>query len=515
MMMTTTTTMNDVEMKDYVQYSDLEEEPLVSLPPITAYEQMPLVTLGEALESLVSIVPDIKQMLEQIKKNSTEIQDDLTRDESDSIRLYTMSWEPKEQSFSLLLNRTLRNDNREKLKPWHLYLKLFFKALSKLPSKHCYVYRGIGTDLTQEYSQGKIFLWYGFALCTQSIEKFETEQKLLGTDQRTRFKIECKSAKDIRNHTYQKLNENILLLSSQRYKVTSIIDSSQGLHIIQIKEIDASLSSTNRDHAASISLPITPVKPSVNISIQNTSFCSVVLKLTGSVSSVYHNPQLEDLLCLSKMNSPINLYARELNDQDMSIIVQRAIIDKKCKCLYLTGNQISNQGVSILADGLYNNFNLIELDLSDNYLTDFGVQFLMEILITNQTILQKLHLGSNNITDIGIEHISNMLKTNQTITHLFLNRIHMTNHGVHLLANSLGLINKTLQVLSLSANGLINDSSVDSLIDMLQQNQTLKGLDLKYCQFTEDNRHRLKQIAHEKQGFKLLTTKKDKQCFVS
>lgn len=108
-----------------------------------------------------------------------------------------------------------------------------------------------------------------------------------------------------------------------------------------------------------------------------------------------------------------------------------------------------------------------------------------------------------------------MLKTNQTLTHLILNRIYITNQGVHLLSNSLGLFNKTLQVLSLSTNSLINDSCIDSLIEMLKQNQTLKGLDLKSCSFTEDNRQRLNKSRMKKQGFKLLTTKKDKQCFVS
>ena len=38
--------------------------------------------------------------------------------------LYSMEWQPKEHSLNLILNRTLRDENREKLKPWFLYLKL-------------------------------------------------------------------------------------------------------------------------------------------------------------------------------------------------------------------------------------------------------------------------------------------------------------------------------------------------------------------------------------------------------
>jgi hypothetical protein len=277
-----TTQMNNVELKNFVRFSDLAEEPLVTLPPITGYEQMPLVTLEEAIEPLISIVPDVKSMLEIVNENCQELKDGLTRNESASIRLYSMQWQPKERSFNLLLNRTLRDDNREKLKPWFLYLKLFMKSLSKLPSIHCYVYRGVPNDLSQEYPQGKTFLWWGFSLCTQSIDIVEKEQNFNQIDQRTRFKIECKSAKDIRNHSFYQINNEILLLSAQCYKVVSTLDSGDGLHIIQLKEIDPYVTAPlmGTDWTTSISSSLTQPRSSMNLSIQNTSFCSVVLKLT-------------------------------------------------------------------------------------------------------------------------------------------------------------------------------------------------------------------------------------------
>ena len=199
----------------------------------------------------------------------------------------------------------------------------------------------------------------------------------------------------------------------------------------------------------------------------------------------------------------------------MSIVVQRAIIDKKCKSLYLTGNKISNQGLSILTDGLYNNLTLVELDLSDNYITDQGIKILIDVLLTNKSNLQKLHLGSNNISDLGIQYLSEMLKTNRSLTHLMLNRNNITNHGVHLLSNVLALHNIGLEVLSLSFNSLINDLSVESLIIMLRHNETLKGLDMKYCNLSEISKQRLREIIHKKHGFKLFTSTKEKKCFLS
>jgi hypothetical protein len=276
-----TTQINDVELKNFVRFSDLAEEPLLTLSPIHGYEQMPLVTLEEAIEPLLPYVPDVKQMLCIIKENCHEIKDGLTTNESASIMLYSMEWQSKEESFNLILNRTLRDENRDKLKPWFLYLKLFMKSLSKLPSIYCYVYRGVSVDLSREYLKGKTFIWWGFSLCKQSIEIFEEEQNLIKTDQRTRFKIECKSGKDIRNHSFHKINDEILLLSAQSYKVISNLDSGNGLHIIQIKEIDPYqiLSANSTDRTSSISLSLNQRRPSINISIPNTSFSSVVLKL--------------------------------------------------------------------------------------------------------------------------------------------------------------------------------------------------------------------------------------------
>ena len=160
------------------------------------------------------------------------------------------------------------------------------KSLSKLPPIHCYAYRGVQCDLSDAYPQGQTFIWWGFALCTRSIEMFEHEQCTDKTTQRTRFKIECKSAKDIHNHSLHQTSDEILLLSAQRYKVISSIDSDHGLHMIQIKELDPSplLQSNNTDRTSSFSLSFNQRKPSINISIRDATFCSVVLKLTVSLS---------------------------------------------------------------------------------------------------------------------------------------------------------------------------------------------------------------------------------------
>lgn len=199
----------------------------------------------------------------------------------------------------------------------------------------------------------------------------------------------------------------------------------------------------------------------------------------------------------------------------MSIIVQRAIIDKQCHSLYLTGNRISYQSLSILTHALYHNLLLKELDLSDNQISDRGAQILSDFLLSQRCTLQKLHLGSNGITDRGVEYLSKMLKVNHSLTHLMLCRNQISNSGVHLLSSALTVENRSLQVLSLSFNPLINDQSVESVIPMLKQNSTLQGLDLKCCNISEANNQRLRQIIQDRPQFQLYTNTVDSTCSIS
>lgn len=199
----------------------------------------------------------------------------------------------------------------------------------------------------------------------------------------------------------------------------------------------------------------------------------------------------------------------------MPIIIQRAIIDKKCRALYLTGNKFSKHSISILCDALYRNSTLRELDVSDNNISDIGVQNLTDILSTNKSTVEKLHLGSNNITDKGVSDLSIMLKKNRSLKVLMINRNNITNRGVHLLCDVLSMQNNTLEVLSLAGNTLITDSSIDSFIVMFKHNSTLKELDVKYCNITEVNSQRLRKAALEKNDFKLYTNMYEQNCFLS
>lgn len=121
----------------------IADEPTKFLRPITGYSQGSLLSLEEACVPLKTIVSDLSSHVWIAKRNCQYPLDGLTHDESSSIHLYTMEWANGESLYNIL-NRTLKSTDRQQLRPWFPYLKLFLTALAKLPfAPHQTVWRGI------------------------------------------------------------------------------------------------------------------------------------------------------------------------------------------------------------------------------------------------------------------------------------------------------------------------------------------------------------------------------------
>ncbi|CAF4455739.1 unnamed protein product, partial [Adineta steineri] len=137
-----------------LRYSDMVEEPQKMLLPIEGYEKMPLVSLMEAIEPLITIVPGIDHKAWVARQNSDNPEDGLAPDQSASIVLYSMEGKSRGTNVYFVLNSILRSnkpDRTDKLKPWFLYLKLFITALTRLPSRERTVYRGVKMDLSARF----------------------------------------------------------------------------------------------------------------------------------------------------------------------------------------------------------------------------------------------------------------------------------------------------------------------------------------------------------------------------
>ncbi|CAF4672702.1 unnamed protein product [Rotaria sp. Silwood2] len=135
---------------------------------------------------------------------------------------------------------------------------------------------------------------------------------------------------------------------------------------------------------------------------------------------------------------------------------------------------------------------------------------LVDTLISSRTKLKYLSFSNNpNIGDKGIEYLTNLLQKNRSITFLALPNTGMTDYGVRLLADVLCGVNDdsicpSLEKLHISFNKLITDQSIEALIQIIEQNQTLKLLSLQYCSLSDKVRRKLrKAVTKKKKKFSL------------
>ncbi|CAF4094908.1 unnamed protein product, partial [Rotaria magnacalcarata] len=125
------------------------------------------------------------------------------------------------------------------------------------------------------------------------------------------------------------------------------------------------------------------------------------------------------------------------------------------------------------------------------------------ISITNQTTLQHLYLGQNGIGDEGLKYLCDMLMTNRKLTWLWLSGNEISDQGVKLLWHALADYDITLEWLFLDSNKLITDSSLDDLMYMLKQNNTLKTLYINNCNLSKESKLKLLKMIKTKVDFDL------------
>jgi hypothetical protein len=465
--------------------------PLLSSPELTrivspfqGYEQQPVVTIEQAIQPLLSIVPDIERMLNRIKQRSNQLSDHLSPDESASILLYTLPRTTILSSFRFILNTTLRSQEPQKFVPWFLYLRLFMNALSKLPTIPLHtVYYEIKKDVTEEYPKGEQFIWWDFTSCMSSIEYLEKSTD--ENEARTIFIIECDSAKDIGDYLLDEDNNEIILYPARQYQIISSFDYKNQLKFIQLKEIQ-------------------PYPPLIEIPQHFSS--TLTTNPTSNTDNSIDNFQT-NIIDRRLHHSKAELMRLHLTDAHISIVVQYVILEKRCQQLFLSHNNITSIGSLTIAESLKNNSTLKCLSLSFNNLRDEGVQYLANILSLNNSKLETLSLHATGITDEGVQHLVDMLENNTVLSWLYLGQNEISDQGVHLLTDALTHHNKTLKVLSLSLNKSITDTSVDYFIEMLKVNKSLETLWINDCNLSTKGQRKLQKMAQSnKQLFSLFVS---------
>lgn len=181
----------------------LEEINDANRNPISGYENYLLMTLKDAVKNIIPFVPKLEDYVSTAKRECKQYLTSLSQDESASIYLYSMP-----VPFFDRLNETLRAKNREALKPWFAFLKLFLHALDKLPSTNATIWRGVSGDVGSIFADGQKRIWWSVNSCSQNLAVVE---KYLG-DKGTVFAVDAIHGKDISTYSAFPREEEIILI---------------------------------------------------------------------------------------------------------------------------------------------------------------------------------------------------------------------------------------------------------------------------------------------------------------
>lgn len=154
----------------------------------------------------------------------------------------------------------------------------------------------------------------------------------------------------------------------------------------------------------------------------------------------------------------------------------------------------------IFRRGKINYRNLI---LRDNCLTSVGVKHLVDGLLKTRTNIRNIGLSSNpDIGDEGMEHLIRLLRESRSISILALHHTGITDRSVRLLADLLTDQNANsfspIEKLYISFNKSITDESLQALIQIMEESQTLKVFGMQHCGLSDKVRRRLVMMAVKK-----------------
>ena len=217
------------------RFSDIEAS-FKRLPPVYGYRAEKLVSLEQALKPIQDQIDELAYFVKIAKKYCHfPSEHGLSHDQSAAIYIYTMEW--GETTLYRVLNRTLRSEERQNLKVWFPYLKLFDTALDKLPTVKEVVWRGVSLDIGKKYSENQMVTWWSINSTSSSVKVIE---KFLG-DQRnsTLFLIEAISGKKVSGYTEYENEHEIILRMGAEFRVKSEpLKQANGSYLVHLIQVD-------------------------------------------------------------------------------------------------------------------------------------------------------------------------------------------------------------------------------------------------------------------------------------
>lgn len=225
--------------KYLLRFLDTAEDAPSNKAPLQTFRKAATISLEIAMQPVKPLMPHIYSLVEESRQAAKQkTSNKLNQDQIAAIFLYTAQWETHEGSVFYQLNRALRAENKENLKPWYPYLTLLLGALALLPSKKGVVFRGMKMNAANLYSEGQVFIWWSFTSCTDNMGVLKNETFFGQKGKRAFFTIECHNGKDIRDFSFFGDEDEILLPPMQQYRVKAVLPQPE-MMMIQLEETNA------------------------------------------------------------------------------------------------------------------------------------------------------------------------------------------------------------------------------------------------------------------------------------
>ena len=136
------------------------------------------------------------------------------------------------------LNRLLRLRNRDALKPFFPYLRLFLTSLFRLTPIDATMFCGVKLNLSGKYAEGDAIVWWAFSSATATAGVLNNDEFLGSSGPRTLFSIMVCCAINICKYSAIGAEDERLILPGTPFTVHSRLNPSLGggLTMIQIVE---------------------------------------------------------------------------------------------------------------------------------------------------------------------------------------------------------------------------------------------------------------------------------------
>jgi NAD:arginine ADP-ribosyltransferase len=177
------------------RYADVDYDNK-KLPPVYGYWYHPIWSFEQTMQPIKSQINNLDQFAKVAKEHCHfPSEHGLTHDESAAVYLYTMEW--GDASLYRVLNRVLRSVDRQTVKPWFAFLRLFDSALEKLPVVKKSVWRGVPEDISKRFKENEVITGWGISSCSSTVNVI----KQFLRENSTLFLIETVNGRSLRGYT--------------------------------------------------------------------------------------------------------------------------------------------------------------------------------------------------------------------------------------------------------------------------------------------------------------------------